>query len=161
VSPQTTPKTAPLDQAASPKIAHSSKQDEGGLWQDRIGHELWPEEIMQDHQHQSAPADRQVLKRRGMTYGRPGLEGAMPSRLIQPERQDGSGRAVLVEWCPQRTKCIFELNAVIRTLSYEAFCLSRIEQRPMPSASCKLCGHNCSIPDDHPRAWVATRCRAR
>jgi hypothetical protein len=25
VSPQTTPKTAPLDQAVSPKIAHSSK----------------------------------------------------------------------------------------------------------------------------------------
>lgn len=94
---------------------------------------------MQDHQHQSAPADRQVLKRRGMTYGRPGLEGAMPSRLIQPERQHGSGRAVLVEWCPQRTKCIFELNAAIRTLSYETFCLPLQSKNALGKIHIRLC----------------------
>ena len=42
--------------------SRTSEQGEGGLRQNRAGHKIRSEEITQDHQRQSPPAHREVLK---------------------------------------------------------------------------------------------------
>ncbi|WP_370275557.1 hypothetical protein, partial [Salipiger bermudensis] len=63
---------------------------------------------MQDHQRQSPPVHRQVLKRRRLTDGRAGLKGAVPPRFIVPEREDRPGRTVAIERRPESTNCMLE-----------------------------------------------------
>ncbi|MER3357952.1 MAG: hypothetical protein RLQ73_28830 [Hoeflea sp. D1-CHI-28] len=49
-----------------------------------------------------------MLKRRRPTDGRAGLKGAIPTRFIVPEREDGPGRPVAIERRPQSANSTLE-----------------------------------------------------